>query len=196
MFFSLEFISNHKTSKTVRGLTCVYTKGYRFKKESFPGKGPTAIISTIFPQTPEECSPPPVFLTLSRGWEGAVWLRVGGSSCLVGVGTGLSWAAGVPPPPATLGTVTDSTKPHCFTQFGDRNLEKTKVGDFQLSFSLLCCLWNKSFYGIFVVSEVMGEVPAPSQFKNRLNVRGSWGHPFNPFLTMVISKTVKGSILN
>lgn len=65
--FSLEFISNEKTSKSGRGLICIYAKGCRF--ETLPGEGPIANIS---PQIPKECSLPPGILTLTKGGRGSM----------------------------------------------------------------------------------------------------------------------------
>lgn len=68
--FSLEFISNEKTSKSGRGLICIYAKGCRF--ETLPGEGPIAIVSNISPQIPKECSLPPGILTLARAGKGSM----------------------------------------------------------------------------------------------------------------------------
>lgn len=194
--FPLEFFSDYKTSvNCCNEFTCIFTNGCRFQKKSYARWGLHKLFPTIlFPQTPKECFLPPVIFTLSWkhtcNWDGPVWVWVGWWTSFWD-GSGM---LGSPPPLSDNCRLCET--PSLFLNLESEIYTNTKASNFQLPFSLCCCLRNTSFHRIFIVSEVLGEISVSSQFKNRLNVPRSSGHWFNLHLTMVICKTETGSLLN
>ena len=89
------------------------------------------------------------------GWEGAGHTGCGGREPSECPGT-FAFAC---PLPSNRQSLTPPRHP-AFTPSTARNLDQYQSQPLPAVFSLHYSLWNKSFYGIFMVSEVMGELSA------------------------------------